>query len=123
MSLRSHAHGMPYQRGGLRGCVLLEVRKKEQKLDIDPDLVTQYKDNNNKQVKVYSQPVEEVERVPIDETPKKKKRKRKYLPAERLIQELMGKKTDTAPAALEKQQEKDKMDKIANSLMRILGNG
>jgi hypothetical protein len=100
---------MPNYTGGLHGCVFLEAREKKQRLDIDPELVTQYKDENNKQVKVYNQPNENIEHVPIDKTAKRKKRKKKYLPGERLIQELMGSKPD------KQQQDKNKMDKITNT--------
>jgi ribosomal protein L14E/L6E/L27E len=87
---------------------VLTVADTQPQVNVAPEIVTQYKNHKGKQIHV--KPTKDKE--PSYEQ-KDKKKKRKYLPAERLLLKLMTKETKA-------QYNEKKMKKITASIRRVL---
>ena len=88
---------------------LLEIVDKPERANVDPELITQYRNTRGKQVHLFASKKSEPNYKPVD----KKKKKKKYLPAERLLMKLMNNESQS-------KYNDRKMKKVTDSIRRIL---
>jgi len=134
MSYHRKLNGAPRPYSNItRRTGVIYTKKKEVKLNIDPSIITQYKNNDNKQIKVNdTQPQGDNERPEIMHPgEKRRKRKKKYLPGERLIMQLMKQRAEANQTKPEDENKSDdeelldlndaeQMSKITDSIRRVM---